>query len=224
MKVLAIDDDEQIRRLLSLVLASAGLGVETASDGESGIQAAIAGHPDIILLDLAMPGLEGAQVLARLRSWTTVPVIILSVRDSESEIARLLDSGADDYIVKPFHSGVLISRIKAVYRRSIPETGGILTVGRLEIDFERRRAAIGGQDVRLTPLEFSIVSLLARNAGRIVTRTQLLREVWGPLGELEEGSLRVHISSIRKKTEEDPSSPGLLLTEPGIGYRLAVPE
>lgn len=221
MKCLVIDDDEQIRRLLSLVLSSAGWSVASEADGESGLRAAVGGRPDVILLDLAMPGLAGAEVLKRLRSWSSVPVVVVSVHDAEQDISALLDAGADDYVTKPFHAAVLVSRVKAVCRRAAPEKGSVLRSGSLLMDFDAQRVLSGDVEIRLTPTEFAILELLARHAGKIVTRSRILREIWGPHGELEEGSLRVHVASLRKKLEPNPSTPILIVTEPGIGYRLS---
>jgi len=218
---LVIDDDEQIRRLLSLALSNIGWIVDEAADGESGLRATVDGRPDVVLLDMNLPDIGGGAVLAEIRAWSAVPVIVVSVRDSEADISGLLNGGADDYIVKPFHTGELISRIKAVRRRVAPETVKAFRSGPLEIDFERRRVSSDGIEARLTPTEFSVLELLARHAGKIVTRSRLLRELWGPLGDVEEGSLRVHIASLRKKIEPNPATPAIIITEPGIGYRFA---
>jgi len=222
MKVLVIDDDEQIRRLLSLALTNIGWDVEEAADGESGLRAAVGGRPDVALLDINLPDMGGAAVLASIRTWSALPVIVVSVRDSEADISGFLNGGADDYIVKPFHTGELISRIRAVRRRSAPESVRAFRSGDFELDFERRRAVVGGQETRLTPTEFSVLALLVRHAGKIVTRSRVLKELWGPLGDMEEGSLRVHIASLRKKIEPAPSTPRIIVTEPGIGYRFAL--
>ncbi len=221
MKCLVIDDDEQIRKLLSLVLSGAGWSVISESDGEAGLRAAVDEHPDVILLDISMPGMGGSEVLKQLRTWSSIPVIIISVHDSEQEISGLLDDGADDYIVKPFHAAVLVSRVKAVCRRAMPVKQFVLRRDNLVMDFESRRILKDNEEIRLTPTEFAIVELLARYAGKILTRSRILKEIWGPHGDLEEGSLRVHIASIRKKLELYPANPSLIITEPGIGYRLS---
>ena len=222
MKVLVIDDDEQIRRLLSLVLSNVGWEVEEASDGASGLRSAVDGRPDVILLDINLPDMGGSAVLSSIRAWSPLPVIVVSVRDSEADISGFLNGGADDYIIKPFHTGELISRIKAVRRRSAPESVHAFRSGKFELDFERRRAAVDGMETKLTPTEFSVLALLVRHAGKIVTRSSVLKEIWGPMGEMEEGSLRVHIASLRKKIEPVPSAPRIIMTEPGIGYRFAL--
>jgi len=222
VKVLVIDDDEQIRRLLSLALANIGWIVEEAADGESGLRLAVDGRPDVVLLDINLPDMGGGAILAAIRAWSAVPVIMVSVRDSEADISGFLNGGADDYIVKPFHTGELVSRIKAVRRRSAPESVHAFRSGSFELDFERRRAVICGAETKLTPTEFSVLALLVRYAGKIVTRSRMLKEIWGPMGDMEEGSLRVHIASLRKKIEPNPSTPRIIVTEPGIGYRFAL--
>lgn len=222
MRVLIIDDDEQIRRLLSLALSNIGWTVDEAPDGETGLRVASGGRPDVILLDINLPDMAGGAVLAAIRAWSTVPVIVVSVRDSEADISGLLNAGADDYVVKPFHTGELVSRMKAVRRRSAPESMHAFRSGLLEVDFERHRVSVAGVESRLTPTEFSILELLVRHAGKIVTRSRMLKELWGPMGEVEEGSLRVHIASLRRKIEPGQSTPRIIVTEPGIGYRLAL--
>lgn len=222
MRVLIIDDDEQIRRLLSLALSNIGWTVDEAPDGETGLRVASGGRPDVILLDINLPDMAGGAVLAAIRAWSTVPVIVVSVRDSEADISGLLNAGADDYVVKPFHTGELVSRMKAVRRRSAPESMHAFRSGSFEVDFERHRVSVAGVESRLTPTEFSILELLVRHAGKIVTRSRMLKELWGPMGEVEEGSLRVHIASLRRKIEPGQSTPRIIVTEPGIGYRLAL--
>ncbi|HUW69533.1 MAG TPA: response regulator transcription factor [bacterium] len=222
MRVLIIDDDEQIRRLLSLALSNIGWIVDEASDGETGLRLAAGGRPDVILLDINLPDMAGGAVLAAIRAWSMVPVIVVSVRDSETDISGLLNAGADDYVVKPFHTGELVSRMKAVRRRSAPESIHAFRSGSFEVDFERHRVSMDGVESRLTPTEFSILELLVRHPGKIVTRSRMLKQLWGPMGEVEEGSLRVHIASLRKKIEPSPSTPSIIVTEPGIGYRFAL--
>lgn len=222
MRVLIIDDDEQIRRLLSLALSNIGWTVDEAPDGETGLRVASGGRPDVILLDINLPDMAGGAVLAAIRAWSTVPVIVVSVRDSEADISGLLNAGADDYVVKPFHTGELVSRMKAVRRRSAPESMHAFRSGSFEVDFERHRVSVAGVESRLTPTEFSILEMLVRHAGKIVTRSRMLKELWGPMGEVEEGSLRVHIASLRRKIEPGQSTPRIIVTEPGIGYRLAL--
>jgi two-component system KDP operon response regulator KdpE len=219
-RILVIDDEAQIRRLLEIALANRDWEVFLAPTGLEGIEAARGFKPDVVLLDLNLPDMSGADVLVRLREWSTVPVVVISVRDSERDIVALLNAGADDYVVKPFYTDELIARIEAVHRRRMPGQGPLFESGRLRIDSDRREVRVGGELVRLTPTEYAVLDILARYAGKIVTRERLLKEVWGPAGEDEEGSLRVYINALRKKLEVDPAAPELILTEAGVGYRL----
>jgi two-component system KDP operon response regulator KdpE len=220
-RVLVIDDEPQIRRLLEITLGRKGYVVFLASTGYEGLQAVQSCRPDIILLDLGLPDKDGASVLAELRAWSAIPVIVLSVRNLERDIVGLLDAGADDYLTKPFNVEELFARMNAAQRRARPDLRESKYVaGDLVVDFDERSVSVSGLEVKLTPTEYAIVAELARAAGRIVTHAQLLRELWGPLADEERGSLRVHVSSLRKKLERDPSHPEHLATEPGIGYRL----
>ncbi len=222
-RVLVIDDEIQIRRLLRISLQKKDYEVFEAATGFEGIQEALKVRPDIVLLDLNLPDTDGSSVLEELRKWSTIPIVILSVRNSEEDIVSLLNAGADDYMIKPFNTGELMARMNAALRKQRPspeETS--FSTGRLEIDFESRKVLVEGAEVRLTPTEYGILSLLARNPGKIITQERILKELWGPLSEVESGSLRVHVYSLRKKIERDPSAPELVITEPGIGYRLAV--
>jgi two-component system KDP operon response regulator KdpE len=221
-RILVIDDEAQIRRLLEIALSNRDWEVSLAPTGLEGLEAARGFKPDVVLLDLNLPDMSGAQALARLREWSTVPVVIISVRDSERDIVELLNAGADDYVVKPFYTDELIARIEAVHRRRMPEREPVFESGRLRIDAERREVKVGGELVKLTPTEYAVLDILARYAGKIVTRERLLKEVWGPAGEDEEGSLRVYINALRKKIEADPSAPELIVTEAGVGYRLEI--
>jgi two-component system KDP operon response regulator KdpE len=219
-RILVVDDEAQIRRLLEIALSNLGWEVFSASDGSGGLEAARGFKPDVILLDLNLPDMTGAETLRRLREWSTVPVIVVSVRDAERDIVELLNAGADDYVTKPFYTNELVARIEAVHRRRMPEREPLFRSGRLEVDVSRREAKVAGELVRLTPTEYAVLELLVRYSGRIVTRERILKEVWGPAGEAEEGSLRVYINALRKKIEEDPASPLLIVTEAGVGYRL----
>jgi two-component system KDP operon response regulator KdpE len=221
-RILVIDDEAQIRRLLEIALSNRDWEVFLAPTGLEGLEAARGAKPDVVLLDLNLPDMSGADALARLRSWSSVPVVVISVRDSERDIVSLLNAGADDYVVKPFYTDELIARIDAVHRRRMPEREPVFETGSLRIDADRREVRVGGEPVRLTPTEYAVLEILARYAGKIVTRERLLKEVWGPAGEDEEGSLRVYINALRKKVEADPSSPRLIVTEAGVGYRLEV--
>ncbi len=223
MRVLVIDDEIQIRRLLEIAIASKGWEAFSSATGEDGLDAARALKPDVVLLDLNLPDLPGKAVLERLRSWSGVPVVIVSVRDSEADIVSLLENGADDYVVKPFHTGILLARLLSVHRRRSPEAVEVFRTGRVRFDLGSRDLEVDGQQVKLTPTEYAVLAALARAAGKIVTRDRLLREVWGPETG-DDGSLRVYVSALRKKLERDPASPELILNEPGIGYRLCNPD
>jgi two-component system, OmpR family, KDP operon response regulator KdpE len=219
-RVLVIDDEAPIRRLLEIALAGLGWEVLCAATGTEGLEAARADKPDVALLDLNLPDMGGLELLERLRGWSSLPVIVISVRDSEADIVRLLNAGADDYVVKPFYTNVLAARIEAIQRRRDPGAEPVLRSGPLSVDLSRREVRLGGEGLHLTPTEYALLALLARYPGRIVTRDVLLREVWGPSGEAEEGNLRFYVNSLRKKIESDPASPRLIRTEPGVGYRL----
>jgi len=219
-RVLVIDDELPIRRLLKISLGKKEYDVHEAATGFEGVQAVQSSRPDIILLDLNLPDRDGTAVLAEIRAWSTIPVIILSVRNNEEDITGLLDAGADDYLVKPFNTAELTARMNAVLRRQRPDALSLFVTGNLQIDFEKRVVTKHGHEVKLTPTEYTILRLLAEKPGLIITNDRLLKELWGPLSEAESGNLRVHISSLRKKIETDSSMPEFLITEPGIGYRL----
>lgn len=220
--VLVIDDEIQIRKLLRLYLEKNGFAVAEADTCAEGMNQFSGVKPGIVLLDLGLPDRDGREMLKYIRDRGDTPVIILSVRDAEEEIMELLDSGADDYLIKPFGVGELISRIRVALRHRVPGTAWRqpLQVGVLELRMDSREAFREGRQEHLTPTEWSILEILVRNAGKIMTRKQLLREVWGPAMTEEYNSLRVYINQIRKKIEADPSAPRVLLTEPGVGYRL----
>lgn len=176
-----------------------------------------------MLLDLNLPDMDGMEVLTRLRAWSSVPVVVLSVRDSQDDIVALLNAGADDYIIKPFYINEMLARVSAVCRRMLPSGTQVYRIADLEIDLDCRKVIKGAEEIHLTVTEFSILSILLRYAGKIVTKDRLLKEVWGPSWETEEGSLRVHILALRRKLESDPQHPSIILTEPGVGYRIALP-
>ncbi len=221
-RILVIDDEAQIRRLLEIAFAARDWEVFQAPTGFEGIQAIQAFKPDVVLLDLNLPDMSGLETLKRLREWSTVPVIVVSVRNAEADIVALLNAGADDYIVKPFYTNELMARVEAVHRRRMPDLEPVFVSGRLSFDAEHRLVKAGGAEVHLTPTEYSVLEILVRHAGKIVTRDKLLREVWGPAADAEEGSLRVYVNALRKKLEEDPSRPCLIVTESGVGYRLSL--
>jgi len=218
--VLIIDDEVQIRRLLEITLSSNDFNTYFASDGKQGLVAAATYNPSLIILDLGLPDIDGQELLIRLREWFTKPVIVLSVRNSEEEIIRALDSGANDYLTKPFRSGELIARIRAAIRLS-RESGDkpVIDSGALSIDMINHVVRKNGEIIKLTSTEFTLLTLLAKNQGRVLTHQHILREIWG-YGYLEQTQyLRVFIAQLRKKIEENPSNPTLLITESGIGYR-----
>jgi len=218
--VLIIDDEVQIRRLLEITLTSDDFNTYFASDGKQGLVAAATYNPSLIILDLGLPDIDGQELLIRLREWFTKPVIVLSVRNSEEEIIKALDSGANDYLTKPFRSGELIARIRAAIRLS-RESGDkpVIDSGSLSIDMINHVVRKKGEIIKLTSTEFNLLTLLAKNQGRVLTHQHILKEIWG-YGYLEQTQyLRVFIAQLRKKIEDNPSNPTLLITESGIGYR-----
>ena len=220
--VLVVDDEPALARALAINLRAHGWEVVTAADGRSALDAAATEHPDVVLLDLGLPDLDGTEVLAGLRGWTKVPIVVLSARQHGEDKVEALDLGADDYVTKPFAMNELLARLRAAVRRgqeAAPETTEVV-VGDLVIDLARKRVARGGVDVRLTPTEWSFLELLARNVGRLVTREQVLREVWGPAYEHETHYLRVYAAQLRRKLEADPAHPVHLVTSAGLGYTL----
>jgi len=222
-RVLVIDDEIHIRRLLRISLGKKEYDVFEAENGFDGIQEVQRARPDIILLDLNLPDRDGLSVLREIRTWSSIPIVILSVRNSEEDIVTLLNSGADDYLVKPFNTEELIARMNVALRHQRPDLKETtFNTGDLTIDFENRTVSVKKKEINITPTEYSILSFLARNPGKIVTQDRLLKEIWGSISDAESGSLRVHISSLRKKIETDPSRPELLITEPSIGYRLVI--
>jgi two-component system KDP operon response regulator KdpE len=222
-RVLVIDDEIQIRRLLRISLEKQGFDVYEAETGKDGVRMVLVAKPDIIILDLGLPDRDGLTVLTELRSWSTVPVIVLSVRNTEEDIVRLLNAGADDYLIKPFNTGELIARIQVAIRHHAPQTGEkAFVTGRLTVDLFNREVKVAGEIVKLTPTEYALVRFFVQHAGRIITHRQIIREVWGPNMEDETNYLRVYINALRKKVEVNPQMPELIVTEPGVGYRLTV--
>lgn len=219
--VLVVDDEPAILRILKSTLKAAGYGVETAETGSEAVRMVARLSPDLILLDLGLPDLDGKDVIESLRAWTHVPLVVLSARHDEAERIAALDLGADDYVTKPFHMGELQARIRTALRRAArsDEARRGYAARDLQIDFERRQVKVRGRDVRLTRKEFDLLACLARQGGQIVTHKQLLAAGWGP-GVTDTQFARVYIGQIRQKLEGDPSAPGFILTESGIGYRL----
>jgi two-component system KDP operon response regulator KdpE len=202
-------------------LAEEGYRVEEATSGEEGIKKAAVQPPDFVILDLGLPGLDGQDVLRRLREWLTAPIIILSARDQEKQKVEALDAGADDYLTKPFGMGELLARMRTALRHARPQTaeGTALQVGDLRIDLAARTVTLAGEPVHLTPLEYKLLVLLMRNAGKVLTHRHLLRDVWGPHDVHENHYLRVFVATLRRKVEPDPTRPRYILTEQGVGYR-----
>jgi len=220
--VLIVDDDPAILRTLSINLRARGYDVETAADGRSALQIVDERMPDVIVLDLGLPDLDGVAVLRRLRTSTQVPVVVLTARHGSDDKVEALDEGADDYVTKPFDVEELLARVRAALRRS-GAAGDSLVVesGDVRLDVTERRAVRAGEEVRLTPTEWHIIEVLARRQGKLVRQAELLHEVWGPGYDRETNYLRVYLAQLRRKLEVDPSRPALFITHPGIGYRLA---
>ena len=219
--LLVIDDEVQIRRLLRLTLESAGYRVREAETGALGLNEAAVQRPDAIILDLSLPDLGGLDVLRRLREWSRIPVLILSVRGDEANKIAALDAGADDYLTKPFGGGELLARMRVLLRRAQPVGEvSIARFGDVEVDFTKRTVTRAGADLHLTGKEYALLRLLLRHRGKVVTHRQLLRDVWGPGHEEDTHYLRVHMTHLRKKLEIAPHQPRHLKTEAGIGYRL----
>jgi two-component system KDP operon response regulator KdpE len=219
--VLVIDDEPQIRRLLRVILEANGYRVVDAATAQEGIVQAAQARPEAVLLDLGLPDLDGLSALQRIREWSRVPVIILSVRDREDDKIAALDAGADDYVTKPFNTGELLARLRAALRH-VQAQGmeALFRSGNVEVDLAARAVRKRGQEVRLTPIEYSLLRLLVTHAGKVLTHRQLLTGVWGPSAVEQTHYLRVHIAHLRSKLESDGSQPRLILTEPGVGYRL----
>jgi two-component system KDP operon response regulator KdpE len=218
--ILIIDDEVQIRRLLEITLSANGYKISEASTGKEGLALAATGHPVLVILDLGLPDSDGLDVLKKLREWYQKPIIILSVRNSEDDIIKALDNGANDYLTKPFRTGELLARIRVAIRQSqVLSDVPSLTFGSLIIDLANHLARKNNEIIKLTSTEFSLLALLAKNEGRVLTHQYILKEVWG-MGYVEQTQyLRVFIAQLRKKVEDDPARPKLLNTESGIGYR-----
>ena len=224
--VLVVDDEVQIRRFLRAGLELDGFVVEDAETGADALKSVTLKQPDLVILDLGLPDMDGGDVLERLRSWSTVPLIVLSVRSNESEKVRLLESGADDYVVKPFGMAELLARAHAAMRRQVRATTGepVVKAGPLTVDLAARIVSLNGTRVTLTPKEYRLLQLLAQHAGNVVTHQYLLKEVWGSPHMHDTHYLRIFVRKLRQKIEQDPTQPQILLTELGVGYRLANPE
>jgi two-component system KDP operon response regulator KdpE len=220
-RILVVDDEKAIQRFLKNALSSAEFSVHIAGGGEEALAAAVAIRPDLIILDLGLPDMDGVEALRRLREWTQVPIIILSVRDREDEKVAALDSGADDYVTKPFGIGELLARMRVALRKSIPQSPEpVYKVDGLEVDLEHRRVFVQGNEVQLTPTEYDLLRLLITHAGKVLTHNQILRQMWGPAYMEQPHLLRVNVSNLRRKIEPEPNRPRYILTELGVGYRL----
>ncbi len=222
VRILIVDDEPQIRRLLRVSLTAQGYETTETALGQDALLRAAAEHPDLVILDLGLPDIDGQEVIVRLREWSDVPIIVLSVREREKDKVTALDSGADDYIAKPFGIDELLARIRAALRHRIQADvkEPVFQSGDVTVDLGRRQVSVGNREVRLTPKEYDLLRVLVTYAGKVVTHRQLLRAVWGPGYATETQYLRVYIGQLREKLEADPSQPRLILTESGVGYRL----
>jgi two-component system, OmpR family, KDP operon response regulator KdpE len=219
--VLIIDDEVQIRRLLWVALEANGYRVYEAANGKDGLAEAAQCRPDAVILDLGLPDMNGVTVLQRLREWSKAPVLVLSVQDGEDDKVSALDHGADDFINKPFGTAELLARLRVAQRHAQPiSDNAVFHSGPLEVDLAGRTVTVRGREVKMTPTEYSLLRLLVRNAGKVVTHRQILKEVWGPTYGDQTHYLRVYIAHLREKIETSPGRPELLITEPGVGYRL----
>ncbi|MFN8040887.1 MAG: response regulator [Acidimicrobiales bacterium] len=219
-RVLVVDDEPQIRRALGTNLKARGYEVDLAGTGEEALQMAADHHPDVVILDIGLPGIDGIEVVRGLRGWTTVPIIMLSVREDEADKVEALDAGADDYVTKPFGMNELLARMRAALRRNAPaEEEAVVTTPDFTIDLAAKKVRKGDDDVHLTPTEWGIVEMLVRHQGKLVSQRQLLQEVWGPQYEKEANYLRVYMAGLRRKLEPVASQPRYFITEPGMGYR-----
>jgi two-component system KDP operon response regulator KdpE len=223
VKVLAVDDEPQILRALRASLAARGHEVLTAPNGETALDTLATTEVDLVVLDLGLPGIDGLEVIRRLRSWSQVPVIVLSVREAQADKIAALDAGADDFVTKPFAMDELLARTRAVLRRTGPGTpeSPVVRAGDLEVDLSHRAVTRAGEPVHLTPTEYALLEQLVTNPGKLITHRFLLRKVWGDGYQDQSNYLRVYVAGLRKKLEDDPAAPEHILTEPGVGYRWA---
>jgi two-component system KDP operon response regulator KdpE len=224
-RVLVVDDEPQIRRALGVNLRARGYQVDVAETGVRALELAARHHPDVVVLDLGLPGIDGVEVIKGLRGWSSVPVIVLSVRESERDKVAALDAGADDYVTKPFGMDELLARLRAALRRAAPaDEEAVVVTPDFTIDLSVKRVTnADGEEIRLTPTEWHIVEVLVRHSGKLVAQKQLLQEVWGPAYETETNYLRVFMAQVRRKLEPEPGQPRYFFTEPGMGYRFEVP-
>lgn len=225
-RVLVVDDEEQIRRALRSILRTRGYQVDEAATGETALLAAVDHPPDLVILDPMLPDMTGIDVCRELRNWLAAPILVLSVRTDESDKVRALDEGADDYLTKPFSAGELLARIRALLRRAADRYASppVLTTGGLTVDVARREVRVSDEPVALTPTDFDILALLARNAGCVVTQKSILEQVWGSEWTEDRQTLRAHVSNLRRKLERRPGGRRFVMTEPGVGFRLTAPD
>ena len=221
-RVLVVDDELQIRRFLRIALEANGYRVYETDRGGAAVQEAARLRPDVVILDIGLPDMDGLEVLRRLREWTATPIIMLSVRDADRDKVAALDAGADDYLTKPFSVDELLARLRVAQRHAQPgPLAAVFAQGDVTVDLSRRHVTKGDREVKLTPTEYALLRLLIQHAGRVLTHRQILKEVWGPEYMDETHYLRVYFGQLRQKLEDDPARPRLILTEPGVGYRLA---
>jgi two-component system, OmpR family, KDP operon response regulator KdpE len=224
-KILIVEDEIEIRRFLRASLVTHGYRLTESETGHDGLSQVADEHPDLVLLDLGLPDTDGLSVISKLRGWSQIPIIVLSARGREADKVKALDAGADDYLTKPFSVGELLARIRVALRHAAHDNDEpsepVFTLGTLRVDLERRQVFVGDKEVHLTPIEYRILRTLIKYSGKVVTHRQLLKEVWGPDSVFETHYLRVYMTHLRRKIEPDPTRPQFLLTDPGIGYRLA---
>lgn len=220
LRILVVDDEQAIRRFLRASLNAHGYVITEAASGQEAIKQVSIEHPDLVILDLGLPDIDGLEVTRRIREWSQVPILILSVREQEQDKIAALDVGADDYLTKPFGTGELMARMRAAYRRAThPKDQPVFVQDDLTVDLSRRQVTLNNQVVALTPTEYDLLRILIQNAGKVITHAHLLRQVWGVPYETEMHLLRVNISNLRRKIEPDPARPHYIITEPGVGYR-----
>jgi two-component system, OmpR family, KDP operon response regulator KdpE len=220
-RILVIDDEPQMRRLLKVSLEAHGYDIELAATGNEGIQKATIFRPDLLIVDLGLPDMDGKDFIVKIREWSQTPIIVLTVREQEKEKIKALDSGADDYVTKPFSVGELLARIRVSLRRiSMPSSEPVISCGGLVVDFALRRVTVDDREIKLTPTEYEIIKIMAQNLGRVMTHKQLLKAVWGNTDYDDSHYVRVYIGQLRRKIEANPTQPQYIITESGVGYRL----
>ena len=226
-KILLIEDEQEIRRFLRVSLVNHGYRLVEAGSGQEGVMHAADQQPDLVILDLGLPDMDGMDVIRQVRQWSQVPIVILSARGQDDQKVVALDQGADDYLTKPFSVGELLARIRVALRHAAQSAAGaaepVFTLDALRVDMARRQVFLGDREVHLTPIEYRLLTTLVKYAGKVVTHRQLLKEVWGPDAVFETHYLRVYMAQLRRKIETEPAQPQYLLTEPGVGYRLSSP-